>query len=78
MKPNRVTIDGVEYAPITESVPTMRQIAEGIVAMWWGEVKGDERWLEDMMGCLRVNVNDQGDGEPIEDLLASIAKRLEK
>jgi hypothetical protein len=72
-----VIIDGVRYVPVVEANPNMEAIAAGLVANFWGYVgRGEE--LKRQMERLTVRVFDDGVGEPIESVLADIARELQK
>ena len=73
--PNEVVIDGVRYVPVIESSPSMGAIARGLASVFWGE---SSKPTSKMLNNLTVRVYDDGDGEPIQDVLALIANELAK
>lgn len=72
-----VIIDGVRYAPVSEANPTINAIARGLLASFWGYI-GDDKDLADKMKGITIWVYDDGQGEPIEKVLADIAEELAK
>lgn len=70
-----VIIDGVRYVPAIEASADMKSIARGLLASFWGHV-GDD--LAEKMDGITVRVFDDGQGEPIEKVLADIATELAK
>ena len=53
-----VIIDGVRYAPITDSNPNAEQIARGIMENFWGEIPDSYDWKEEARS-LRVSCSDR-------------------
>jgi hypothetical protein len=72
----RVYIDGQEYIPVTTS-PEARNIGMAIAALWWGESMSKSNF-ESRIKELHINVNDNGEGIPFEEALASIMRKLAK
>ena len=74
--PNKVVIiDGVRYLPISDAHPDSRRIKAGLLESWMsvqnlGEV--DEKGNE-----ITVLVNDMGEGEPIDDVVADILNAMD-
>lgn len=73
----KVVIDGVRYVPVVEANANMEAIARGLIYQFWGEA-GEGKELAEKMEGLRVRVFDDGEGEPIESVLADIARELNK
>ncbi len=71
---NYITIDGVRYAPVTEANPSMDAIARGLAYGYWGE--SADKPLAELLDGLSVRVCDDGDGAPIEEVLADIANAI--
>lgn len=69
-----VMIEGVRYVPAIEATSNMRAIARGLIADFWGVVKDCD--LEEKMEGLYVRVMDDGNGVPVEEILANIAAAL--
>lgn len=72
-----VIIDGVKYVPVMEANANMEAIARGLIYSFWGEACNKSTLPEKMEG-LTVRVFDDGKGEPIENVLADIARELGK
>ena len=70
-----VIIDGVVYAPVTQSNPDMEKIARGLLMSFYGE--SNDR-IESMMDGITVRVYDDGEGVSIQEVLADIANQLAK
>jgi hypothetical protein len=52
-----VVIDGVTYAPVSESNPSAEHIARGIMEGFWGNIPSWANW-EDEANSLRVHCGD--------------------
>lgn len=74
--PERVVIDGVEYVPVLSSSPEIRDISAALISLWYG--KGSVNDLVLYMDKLRIDVNDNGDGMPMEEAIAKISVFLGK
>jgi len=71
-----VIIDGVRYVPAIEAHPNMEAIAAGLISSFWGVVNERGDALKEKMEGLTVLVYDDGQGEPIEDILGLIAEQI--
>ena len=69
-----VVINGVRFVPAIEANRDMRAIARGLIAEFWGCVKDSE--LEEKIDGLTVRIMDDGQGTPVEVILAHIADAL--
>ena len=72
----KVMIDGVEYVPAMQVHPAMDDIAFALAGVFWGTGYARTLGLEKVLDGLCVDVNDNGDGTPITDVLADIAREL--
>ena len=72
-----VIIDGIRYAPVMESRPSMDAIARGLILSFWGVISHNAT-LEEAMQDVFVSVNDNGNGKPIKEVLDDISRMLEK
>jgi hypothetical protein len=70
-----VIIDGARYAPVTEANPSMDTIARGLAHSFWGDLKADKPTAVLLEG-LTVRIYDDGEGEPIEEVLTYIANEI--
>jgi hypothetical protein len=70
----KVEIDGVPYAPVTEAHPAIELIARALAGVFWGDMP--HMSLDELLDGLTVSVNDNGDGEPIRDVLAAIVSAI--
>ena len=75
MSYKEVMIDGVRYVPVIEAHASMKAVARGLLASFWGHV-GDDKDLAEKIEGITVRVFDDGTGEPIEKVLADIAIEL--
>lgn len=72
-----VIIDGVRYAPATNSAPSVADVLRVLAAQFWGD--GPHDIPDDGMDCLRIIVTDDSEsaqGETFEDFAARLGQAL--
>ena len=71
-----VLIDGVRYAPVTQSSPVARQIAIELVSLYMGEFPEDE--LDRLATELTVYIGEDNSEPTIDEVVGGIMSRLEQ
>lgn len=72
--PPEVMINGVLYVPAVTAAPALEDIARALAEIFWGDTKGKP--LEEVLDGLTVEVTDSGEGDPIQEVIAALARRL--
>lgn len=77
-RPKEVYIDGARYVPAVEAAPSIDLIARGLLRRFWGldlpEDKLRELLAREGRDAVRVYVNDDERGAPLQDVLGDIAE----
>lgn len=77
-KQNEVIINGVRYVPVVESSPDMEAIKAGLITSFCGNTPQRGEELDEKAEGLTVRVFDDGEGVPLDDVLADIADELSR